>query len=147
LRIAFDWSALRGVRWHQYLVRFALGGCVTVVAGLVAKEFGPVFGGLFLAFPAIFPAGATLIASRERKKKARAGMDGTLRGRRAAALDAAGSVLGAVGLGAFAALTWWQLPRHSAAGVLSSAAGCWLLLSVGLWWVRKKHGSFCGHSG
>jgi hypothetical protein len=38
-----------------------LGGVVTVVAGLLAKHYGPVFGGLFLAFPAIFPASATLV--------------------------------------------------------------------------------------
>jgi hypothetical protein len=31
------------------------------VVGLIAARFGPVVGGLFLAFPAIFPASATLI--------------------------------------------------------------------------------------
>jgi len=34
---------------------------MTVIAGLIAFRFGPVVGGLFLAFPAIFPASATLI--------------------------------------------------------------------------------------
>jgi hypothetical protein len=29
---------------------------MTVVAGVIAARFGPIFGGLFLAFPAIFPA-------------------------------------------------------------------------------------------
>jgi hypothetical protein len=45
---------------------------MTVVAGLIAARFGPVVGGLFLAFPAIFPATATLIEKhvRERKEKA-----------------------------------------------------------------------------
>jgi Protein of unknown function (DUF3147) len=54
-------SALRETHWYEYLIRFALGGAVTVVAGLIAARFGPVVGGLFLAFPAIFPASATLI--------------------------------------------------------------------------------------
>jgi hypothetical protein len=31
--------------------------------GLLAKKFGSTVGGLFLAFPAIFPASATLIES------------------------------------------------------------------------------------
>jgi hypothetical protein len=50
-----------------------------------------VFGGLFLAFPAIFPASATLIEQHERRRKQGTGGHGTLRGRRAAALDAAGA--------------------------------------------------------
>jgi hypothetical protein len=79
-----------------------LGGLVTVIAGLLAKAFGPVFGGLFLAFPAIVPASVTLIAKRERQTKARHGLDGMVRGGQAAALDAAGIVLGVVGLGCFA---------------------------------------------
>ena len=29
-----DWSALRGIRWHQYALRFALGGVVTAAAGV-----------------------------------------------------------------------------------------------------------------
>lgn len=48
-------SALRETSWGEYLVRFAVGGAMTVVAGLIAASFGPVLGGLFLAFPAIFP--------------------------------------------------------------------------------------------
>jgi hypothetical protein len=37
-----------------------MGGLVTVITGIVAKNWGPVIGGLFLAFPAIFPASATI---------------------------------------------------------------------------------------
>jgi hypothetical protein len=61
----------------------------------VAKEYGPSVGGLFLAFPAIFPASATLIEQHEKRRKQRTGGHGTLRGRRAAALDAAGASIGA----------------------------------------------------
>src|ERR1700728_4797006 len=54
--VQFKPSALGQTRWYEYLVRFLLGGAMTVVAGLIAARFGPVIGGLFLAFPAIFPA-------------------------------------------------------------------------------------------
>jgi hypothetical protein len=139
VKVAVDLSALRSAQWHQYALRFALGGLVTVAAGLIAKYAGPVFGGLFLAFPAIFPAGATLIAKREREKKARKGLDGTRRGKRAAALDAAGAVLGSIGLIGFAACVWKGLPSYPAPAVLSIAGFLWLALSVSLWWLRKKH--------
>ena len=46
-----------------------LGGVMTVVAGLIAARFGPVIGGLFLAFPAIFPATATLIEKHVLERK------------------------------------------------------------------------------
>jgi hypothetical protein len=64
--IQFKPSALRQTRWYEYLIRFGLGGAMTVVAGLIAARFGPVIGGLFLAFPAIFPASATLIEKHVR---------------------------------------------------------------------------------
>ena len=51
--VKFKPSALRQTRWYEYLVRFVLGGAMTVIAGLIAARFGPVIGGLFLAFPAI----------------------------------------------------------------------------------------------
>jgi hypothetical protein len=50
----------KNVKLHDYVVPFFLGGAVTVATGLIAKTFGPVTGGLFLALPAIFPASATL---------------------------------------------------------------------------------------
>lgn len=63
-------SALREGNWHEYAGRFALGGLATVLAGGVAQFFGPQVGGLFLAFPAIFCASATLIEKHERRRKA-----------------------------------------------------------------------------
>jgi len=139
MKVAVDLTALRGIQWQHYAIRFGLGGTITVIAGLLAKHFGPVFGGLFLAFPAIFPASATLIARRERQKKAKAGLNGAIRGRKAAALDAAGSVLGAVGLACFALVLWYELPRWPEGLALGVAASVWLVLSTGLWWIRKKH--------
>jgi hypothetical protein len=126
------------MRWQQYALRFALGGTVTLAAGLLAKAFGPELGGLFLAFPAIFPASATLIAKREQQKKARQGLHGGRRGKEAAALDAAGATLGAFALICFAVGVWRGLPVWSAPIVLASAAMGWLLIAVSLWWLRKK---------
>ena len=48
-------SALRETHWYEYLIRFALGGAVTVVAGLIAARFGPVSGACFWPFRRFFP--------------------------------------------------------------------------------------------
>src|SRR6202163_934628 len=102
MKVSANFSAVKKTKWYEYAVRFVLGGSVTVVAGLLAKYYGPVFGGLFLAFPAIFPASATLVEKHERQKKQRAGIAQTTRGRQAAAPDAAGAVSGSIGLAVFA---------------------------------------------
>jgi hypothetical protein len=47
------------IRFNASALRQTLGGAMTVIAGLIAARSGPVIGGLFLAFPAIFPASAT----------------------------------------------------------------------------------------
>ena len=91
-------SALKNGRWHEYFIRFALGGAVTVLTGWIANRFGPSIGGLFLAVPAIFCASATLIEKHEMRRKSEAGMDGRRRGQQAAALDATGAALGSFGL-------------------------------------------------
>ena len=86
MRIKIDVSALGRTKWHDYAVRFIFGGLITAGAGIVAKEFGPGIGGLFLAFPAIFPASATLIEKHEKQKKEKDGLEGTTRGRKRPAL-------------------------------------------------------------
>ena len=138
MKVSADWSALRGIRWQQYALRFALGGVVTAAAGEIANVAGPVFGGLFLAFPALFTASATLIERREISRKTHHGLHGRKRGRRAAALEAAGTVLGSFGLAGFAVILWEGLPRHAPAAILGAAVGCWLAVSVFLWWLRKR---------
>lgn len=67
-----DLSDLRRTQPHEYAVRFLFGGLITMVAGLIAHHFGPSAGGLFLAFPAIFPASATLVERHEIEKKRKA---------------------------------------------------------------------------
>jgi hypothetical protein len=131
-------SSLKQTKPHEYLVRFVFGGAVTVLAGLVASHFGPSAGGLFLAFPAIFPATATLIEGHEKKRKEKIGHDGTNRGRMAASIDAAGAALGCVGLAGFALVLWLLLPKHNAWLILIAALAVWMILSVVLWEMRKE---------
>jgi hypothetical protein len=138
MRVEAKFASLKQTSFSEHLVRFVLGGAVTVAAGLIARRWGPVVGGLFLAFPAIFPAGATLIEQHEMKKKREIGRDGRGRGRQAAALDALGAALGAIGLAAFAVVLWRFLPGHSSWGALGLAVAAWMLVSVVLWIFRKR---------
>jgi hypothetical protein len=137
VRVKLDISAGRRTKWYEYVIRFAVGGAVTVVAALIAKRFGPVIGGLFLAFPAIFPSTATLIASHEKQKKAEAGMSGSLRAHQLAGADAVGAAMGGVGLVAFAAAAWWAVPVHSTIFVQAAATLAWLVVSLVMWSTRE----------
>lgn len=138
MRIQVDASTLGQTKWQEYLVRFVFGGLITAVAELIAKEFGPSIGGLFLAFPAIFPATATLIERHERQKKEREGLQGTERGRQATSVDAAGSAMGSIGLPIFALVAWQFLSKHNPVAVLAVGTLGWFLSSVLTWWIRKR---------
>jgi hypothetical protein len=138
MRIKIDPSALKKTRWYEFGVRFLAGGLITAAAGMIAKEFGPGVGGLFLAFPAIFPASATLIEKHEKQKNERTGVHGVVRGRKAAAVDAAGAAIGSIGLLAFALLVKRFLVGHSPGLVLIGATGVWLAISLPLWQIRKR---------
>jgi hypothetical protein len=135
IRVKF--CVLKQGHWYEYLARFALGGLATVVAGVVADIWGPAAGGLFLAFPAIFCASATLIEKHERERKESKGLKGEERGKHAAALDAAGAVLGSAGLAAFGGVLW-LLAIDTAAGSLALATLVWFAVAVLLWRVRRK---------
>jgi Protein of unknown function (DUF3147) len=138
MRVRLDTSALRQTEWHQYAIRFVFGGLITAAAGMIAMQYGPVIGGLFLAFPAIFPAGATLIEKHEKVKKQKVGMRGMVRGRQAASVDAAGAAMGSVGLFIFALLVWEFISNHRAWMALLVATAAWLVVSVLLWQIRKR---------
>lgn len=131
-------AAIQGIRPHEWAIRFCFGGAICVLAGVIAEHYGAAIGGLFLAFPAIFPAGATLVEAHERRHKARAGIDDTHRGRVVAGIDAAGTCIGCFGLGAFALLCWLLLPRHATWFVFVLATVAWFVLSAALWWLRKS---------
>jgi hypothetical protein len=111
---------------------------MAIVAGIIADVSGPAVGGLFLAFPAIFAASATLIDKHERERKAQKGLPGAQRGRGAAALDAAGAGWGSMGLAAFAAVMWWQADRLSPIACLAFASGTWFLVAVAGWRLRRE---------
>jgi hypothetical protein len=139
MRVYFDVSALRRTKWGEYAVRFLFGGAITLIAGILAKQYGPVFGGLFLAFPAIFPSSVTLIEKHEREKKQNAGIPRTIRGRLAAALDARGTAMGGIGLACFGLVVWKLLPVWKPAPVLFVALVVWFAVSFLIWRARKFH--------
>ena len=108
------------MHWHEYALRFGLGGLATTRTGLIAEVSGRRRSGLDLAFPA---------ASRQRDpdretrahRKQKAGSPGTRRGRQAAALDALGAAIGSFGDWGFAAVMW-TLPGRIAPSPASIAA-------------------------
>lgn len=137
MKIKVDMAALGQSQWYEYALRFVFGGTVTALAGLIAKRFGPEVGGLFLAFPAILPASATLIEKHEKQKKERAGQNGAERGRAAAGVDAVGASMGAIGLAVFALIVWLRLPEYGMGTVLTAATVAWFLTAVGIWKFRE----------
>jgi hypothetical protein len=136
--IKIDPSGLKQTKWHEYALRFVAGGVITVIAGLIARKWGPGIGGLFLAFPAIFPASATLIEKHERQRKQEKGLRGEERGTDAAAIDALGAAMGSLGLVAFARICWWLIPRYPAPLALGGASVAWLLVSLSAWTIRQR---------
>jgi hypothetical protein len=138
MRIQVSFAALRTIKPHEYAVRFFFGGAITLAAGLIAKRFGAAVGGLFLAFPAIFPASVTLLSKHEQEKKEKAELKGTERAKLAAALDARGATLGAAGLMSFAAIVLWTLRSWPTAATLCAATGCWFACSFALLLLERK---------
>jgi hypothetical protein len=129
MRIKIDPSPLLKTRWYEFAVRFLFGGLITAIAGLIAKKFGPGVGGLFLAFPAIFPASATLIEKHEKQNKERAGLHGLVRGRKA---------IGGLGLLIFAWLVKTLIVSHGTWPALTGATVSWAAVSLLLWQIRKS---------
>ncbi|WP_348264432.1 DUF3147 family protein [Telmatobacter sp. DSM 110680] len=131
-------AAIKGIKPHEWIIRFVFGGAVCVVAGLIAQKFGPVIGGFFLAFPAIFTASASLVEAHEKQHKARAGFDGSNRGRIVAAIDARGAAMGCIGLAGFAFIFWIWMPRTGMIQTFVLATLVWLTLAVGVWLVYRR---------
>lgn len=129
-------KALNETKVWEYVVRFVFGGLATALAGLVSHKGGPFAGGLFLAFPVIFCASATMIERHEWKRKADRGLEGKRRGKLAAALDSVGALLGSIGLVAFGSIVW-LLGESGAITAIATALTSWLVLSVTLWWCRR----------
>ena len=135
--VHLKFRALREIHWYEFAIRFALGGAMTVIAGAIAFRFGPAVGGLFLAFPAIFPASITLVEKHARQQKEEKGLRGARRGKEAAALDARGAALGGLGMIGFAGAIY-MLIEHSAVLALVAATAFWVSISVLAWlWQRR----------
>lgn len=110
---------LREVRWRDFAIRFAFGAAVSLVAGLVAVLFGARAGGVWLAFPAILPAGLTLIERKE--------------GRHQADRDIRGAVLGAVGMIAFGVAVYVLVPLVGGLVAVLVALVVWVAVTLGLY--------------
>jgi len=135
--ISVSTSGIKRGKWWEYVLRFALGGLVTAVAGVLAKKIGPGFGGLFLAFPAILAASSTLVEKHERERKEQKGLHGFYRGRHAAGADAAGAAMGSIGLIAFAVFVWKLLPGQSSWLIIAGATLLWIMVCGVVWFVWK----------
>jgi hypothetical protein len=122
--ITVEPAKLKQAKPKDYAVRFVFGGAITLLTGLIAHYFGPLVGGLFLAFPAILPASVTFLQQHEDHHQA--------------GIDALGAAVGAVGLLAFALLIWLLAPRLPAWLVIALAAVLWLVASTLLWIVSKR---------
>lgn len=137
MRIQLNLSALGQSRWYEYLSRFVFGGIATAMAGIIADKCGPAIGGLFLAFPAIFPASATLIEKHEKERNRQPKGQGTVRGRKAAALDATGAAAGTFGLMMFGLVVWNLIVSLPLWATLILATVVWLATSLAAWRVWK----------
>ena len=122
----------------EWTKRFLFGGVLTLAVTFIGKKWGPVVGGMFLAFPGIFPAGACLIEKHAEERKAKAGLHGEVRGRQVASLEAAGASAGAMGLMAFAAVLWFGVTRASLWVVMPCALASWAAVSWTMWLLREK---------
>ena len=137
MSVRLDLSALRQIKWYEIVLRFLFGGLATVATGLIAKSFGPVVGGLFLAFPAIFPATATLVEKHVKEKKRVASIDGVDRARCAVALEARGATMGSIGLICFAIVVWRFLSGGAEWLILLSALLAWTATAILLWQICR----------
>ncbi|HVU53120.1 MAG TPA: DUF3147 family protein [Polyangia bacterium] len=136
MRLRFDFAPLQQTHWYGHVLRFVAGGLTTAATGLVAKAFGPVVGGLFLAFPSIFPLGLGMLERRHREQ-----VGGAARGdraRRAGIVEAAGAAVGSVGIIAFALVARATLGRAATALALGAALAAWALVAFATWVIRKS---------
>lgn len=137
VKITANLQSVKETKPHEIMIRFVAGGIVTAFAGFIGKEYGPAVGGLFLAFPAILPASATLINKHERERKEKLGLHGRERGRKAAAADAAGAAMGSIALLIFALLAWQFVPTFRAWAVLVCLTMIWFGIAYAAWRIRK----------
>jgi hypothetical protein len=125
LRVSASPGRLRQTQPRDFIQRFLFGALVTVAAGLIATNYGPVVGGLFLAFPAILPASLTLLTEHAHNTAP-------------AGADAYGSMFGSVGLLVFGAVIWILGTTAPAWLVLSLAMLGWIFTACGTWALAER---------
>lgn len=117
--IALHLGKLREVNWGEVGIRFAFGAAVSLVAGVVGVLVGAAAGGLWLAFPAILPAGLTLVEHKENRRQAER--------------DVRGAILGAVGMVAFAVAVYIGVPLVGGLVAVLVALVVWVVVTLGLY--------------
>jgi len=138
VRLRFQFDSLRETTAMEYATRFLFGGAVTVLASLIAERYGPVIGGLFLAFPGIFPGGILLTEKHKIEREKDAGHPGTWSARGEAAVEATGASCGALGLAAFAFILWKGVEPYGLVPTLICAGAAWTAVSWMAWWLRER---------
>ena len=138
MRLSLQFASLRETRAMEYVKRFVFGGTVTVIASLIADKYGPVIGGLFLAFPGIFPGGISLVEKHKIERERDQGKEGTRSARAEASVEATGASVGALGLAAFALVLWKGVMPHGFVPVLVCAGAAWTAVSWMGWWARER---------
>ena len=138
MRLKLRFDSLKQTKPMEYISRFVFGGLVTILAGLVADHFGPVIGGLFLAFPGIFPAGVSLVEKHKTEREKAEGKLGTRSARGQASVEAAGASVGTIGLIGFALVLWQGLPAHPFLNMMLMAGATWIAMSWLFWWARER---------
>lgn len=120
-KIQITREGLKEAKISEWILRFVFGGLVSLAAGWVGQEWGPVVGGLFLGFPSILPATVTLVKQHN--------------GRSEAADDARGAIFGSLALVGFALIVSATAESLYPLASLGLATLAWGVLSVVLWWV------------
>jgi hypothetical protein len=138
MRLKLRFDSLKETKPTEYVSRFVFGGVVTVLAGFVADHYGPVLGGLFLAFPGIFPAGVSLVEKHKTLREKAEGKLGIWSARGQASVEAAGASVGTLGLMGFAVVLWQGLLTHNFLPMVFTATGTWIAVSSLFWWTRER---------
>lgn len=139
MRFKLETSWLRQTTPMEYVQRFLFGGLVTVLATLIANRWGPVIGGMLLAFPGIFPASVSLVEKHKTERESADRKTGVAVARGEASVEATGATLGAWGLAGFGLVIWKESMIHSLPITLVCAAVAWMGVSWVVWLLRDKH--------
>jgi hypothetical protein len=122
--VGVDRAALLKPEWAALGVRFLFGAGIALGAGLMGMRFGPVVGGVFLAFPAVLPAAMTML-----EKQA---------GRSVAEVDSLGAILGSVAMAAFAVVATATIRPLGGALAIAAAWAAWLAVAIGLFALARR---------